>query len=187
MSKPKTITIDNTKYYNTVELEIYDPVFFVGCKKTVRKLIDIKNISESNIAYGNNNKRYGWRLSKNQTNPPPKALLLLKENWVLKNMPKMNKESEKEESETEEPKNEEKNNAKNKFPKVPDLLILNEEEKFHDDEGNVFEIETVGKRTSDGVYFLAEDVSRVFEMNKIERSVINRKSSELNSESLTSM
>ena len=44
---------------------------------------------------------------------------------------------------------------------------LDDEEKFHDNEGNVVEIETRGEREHDKVYFLAKDVAMAFEMPKL--------------------
>lgn len=182
MTKPESITIGDINYYNASELEIFDPKYFVGCKKTIRQIIDKKNIIKENIAYGNNNKRYGWRLSKNQKNPPPKANLLLKEDWVLKNIPKMNIEEDTDDESEEHPKLEstmkkEKKTKSNEINDAPLLLELNDEEKFHDDDGNTFEIETRGERTADGIYFLAEDVSDIFEMESLVKNIKDRKSS----------
>lgn len=59
MSKPESITIGDIDYYSASELEVYDSIYFVACKKTVRQIISNKNISVDNVAYGNYNKKHG--------------------------------------------------------------------------------------------------------------------------------
>ena len=44
------------------------------------------------------------------------------------------------------------------------IILLDDDEKFKDDNENTVEIETRGVRTPKGIYFLASDVSKVFEM-----------------------
>ena len=46
--------------------------------------------------------------------------------------------------------------------KTPDIIELDDDEKFRDDEGNVLEIETRGERTYDGIHFRVKDVSSGF-------------------------
>ena len=46
-------------------------------------------------------------------------------------------------------------------------MILDDEEKFKDNEGNIVEIETRGERTPTDVYFLGSDVAIAFEMKKL--------------------
>lgn len=166
MSYPDSITIDDVNYYNAHDLEKYDPEYFEGCQKTVRKIIDKMNIDISNVAYGNYNKRYGWRLSANQIKPPQKANLLLKKEWVLKNVPNMIKNKNK--------KNKKKQ-PKEEIREAPPLLELEEHEMFHDDEDNAYEIETRGERTVECVYFLASDVSKAFEMKSLIKNLKDRK------------
>lgn len=53
-------------------------------------------------------------------------------------------------------------------PRVaPPLLELTENDKFVDDEGNLFEVEIRGERHEDKVRFRGRDVERVFEMDKL--------------------
>ena len=56
---------------------------------------------------------------------------------------------------------------------APGILGLDDEEKFHDNEGNVVEIETRGEREHDKVYFLAKDVATAFEINQIRKITLN--------------
>jgi len=53
-------------------------------------------------------------------------------------------------------------------PRVaPPLLELTENDKFVDDEGNMFEVEIRGERNEDEVRFKGRDVERVFEMENL--------------------
>ena len=51
--------------------------------------------------------------------------------------------------------------------KAPDIVELDDGEKFRDDEGNVLEIETRGERTYDGIYFRVKDVSSGFGLESL--------------------
>ena len=57
------------------------------------------------------------------------------------------------------------------YPKAPDLLYLEDSEKFTDNDGNVVDIETRGVRTPTGIYFLAKDVSTAFEMTGLVKTL----------------
>lgn len=163
MNRPNSIEIENNDYYNAFDLRLYDPKYFYGCARTVRRLIERKNIEKKYYAYGNYNKRYGWRFSDNQEKPPPKAQLLLLSEWVLDNVPNMmtkNKRSGK--------------TVLYEYPEAPDILDLEENEKFRNDKGKVFNIETRGERTPTGVYFLISDVSKSFGIKKLHNTMIHK-------------
>ena len=57
--------------------------------------------------------------------------------------------------------------------KAPDIIELDDDEKFHDDEGNVLEIETRGERTYDGIYFRVKDVSSGFGIERLKDTLVN--------------
>lgn len=58
------------------------------------------------------------------------------------------------------------------MPKLPPLLELDDNEKFRDCKGNVYEIEVRGERCYDKCFFKASDVARVFKLPNL-ISVIN--------------
>jgi len=58
--------------------------------------------------------------------------------------------------------------------KAPDIICLDDDEKFTDDRGNVLEIETRGARQSDGVYFKVKDVARGFGLKNLHISLIDK-------------
>jgi len=57
--------------------------------------------------------------------------------------------------------------------KAPDIIDLDDDEKFHDDEGNVLEIETRGERTYDGIYFRVKDVSSGFGIENLRTTLMH--------------
>lgn len=54
---------------------------------------------------------------------------------------------------------------------APNILLLNDDEKFRDDKGNIAEIETRGERKEDCVYFLGADVAKIFNMPNIRKTL----------------
>jgi hypothetical protein len=151
-TRPTEITIGTDKYYNADDLSKYDPSYFFGCSRTVRNIIARKNIESNNYAYATWNKKTNWVISANQEKPATKASLLLSSKWVTENIPKMM------------PTSNESKELLYEYPEAPNIIILNDEEKFRDNENKTVEIETRGKKTPKGIYFLASDVSNVFEM-----------------------
>jgi hypothetical protein len=119
MSIPNIITINNNNYYYAKELYNYDKTFFYGCSKSIKTIIEKKNINEDMYIYASYNKKKGWSVSNNSTK------LLLKEEWVINNIPKMNTNDEEVKYDIEE---------------APPVLELEEHEMFHD-EGNILDLE----------------------------------------------
>ena len=107
-------------------------------------------------------KKFGWTSVCHQKKPSTKAQLLLLESWVVANIPKMMPDSD------------ESKEEKYEYPEAPSILYLNDDEKFKDDNGNVVEIETRGERTAKGIYFLANDVSSVFEMPSLIKTFLSK-------------
>jgi len=54
---------------------------------------------------------------------------------------------------------------------APPILELREDEKFTDDEGNVYEVEVRGERHEDKIRFKGKDVERVFQMDNLRDDV----------------
>lgn len=160
--RPTVINHNGDKYYNATDLKKYDPVFFHGTSGGIRKVIKKKNICDTDFHYATLSKKFGWTSCRHQDKPSTKGKLLLLESWVIANVPKMMSESNESKEENYE------------YPEAPELLFLEDGEKFKDDEGNVVDIETRGTRTSKGIYFLAKDVSKVFEMPNIDTTLLHK-------------
>ncbi len=155
--KPNCINLNNFKYYNVDDLNKYDSAYFYGCSRTLRKIIEKKNINEKNYLYATWSKKNGWMVSPDQKAPSNKAKLLLNAEWTTQNIPKMQAHE---------------NNYE--YQKAPNIIELDDSEKFKDSSGNPVDIETRGERNSKDIYFSAKDVSRVFELESIERTLLRK-------------
>jgi hypothetical protein len=154
--RPVIIKLGEHNYYNTKDLQIYDPIYFHGCSRGVRKILEKKTIEVSKYKYATWCKKNNWKLSANQIKPSTKASLLLDETWVIENIPKMMPNS---------------NKTKYEYEEAPKIIHLEDEEKFKDDEGKHVDIETRGYRSHSGIYFLAKDVATAFEMPSLVKNV----------------
>ena len=56
---------------------------------------------------------------------------------------------------------------------VPDLIELENNEKFKDINGNIYDIETRGERNVNNIYFKVKDVMIVFELNNLITTILN--------------
>lgn len=146
------VVFDGDRYYQALKLQKSFPSFFEECTTSIRQIINVKNIQDDQYLYASHSVKTGWTKAKDKSQPTQKSRLLISEKWANDNIPGILNVDDK-------PK-------KVKYKKVPELLILNDEEKFKNNDGQIFEIETRGKRTPDEIYFLASDVARSLKMNK---------------------
>ena len=152
--KISKIILNNNSYYFVEEVKQACPVFFYGCAKTSRMIIDKKKINNSDYLYATYApKSLKWKKSDETIKS---AKLLLSCNWVEQNVPNWKTED-----------GIISNEQKLDIESVPPLLELKNEEKFKDDKGNIIEIETRGSKTLDGIYFYGKDVERMLELECI--------------------
>ena len=87
MTRPVHCCVDNneTMYYNSKDLQIYDPLFYWGCKTKPRNIIKKKQICESEYLFATL-KNGRWNIS---TSKCKKSQLLISKNWVETNMKSM--------------------------------------------------------------------------------------------------
>jgi hypothetical protein len=198
MDKPNIFNINNEEYYNANDLKKYDPAYFYGCNKIVRKIVNNKSIPTEDYTYATFNiNGKVWRTYEN--NIPSKAGLYIKKNWVIEHVTKMKdiqpvaKKITKINSATKKVKKttviekqgdkktiddtiDEISNEKKhalEYQEAPELLILKDDEKFKDDNGNVIEIEIRGERTCDGIFFLLTHIAKVFDLPNIRQTMMN--------------
>jgi len=62
--------------------------------------------------------------------------------------------------------------TEDKYESAPDIINLDNNEKFKDDEGNILEIETRGERTVNSIYFKVKDVMIGFGMDNLITTII---------------
>ncbi len=58
---------------------------------------------------------------------------------------------------------------------APDIIVLEDDEKFRDDNNNIVDIEIRGNRTADGIYFRVKDVAAGFRMGNLVTTVIDKR------------
>jgi len=142
---PQTILFQGENVYILKELIEYDRAFFVGCIKNPRSAIENKNIPSGQYWYASYSKRTNiWSLSHAGV---PKANVLISEKWVHENVPKYTG-----------------NFDVYKYKPLPQLLLLTEEEKFRDFEGNIYEVQVRGEKTKESIRFKCSDILELFKM-----------------------
>lgn len=157
-NKLEKIVINNIEYYSSKELKEKAPSYFRGVR-SLKNIIEKKNIPEEEYIFGSFSKvKNNWKTDYNKkTNIPSRAYPLLSVKWCHKNVPFFKE-----------------NDLEEELPIAPDILVLNDNEKFKDNEGNIYEIETRGKeRTIDSVYFLCKDVSSAFGIKSARDNIID--------------
>lgn len=168
---PTPFFIDSLKtkmFYNSKHLFDFNQTFYYGCKSKPKSIIIKKKIPPSEYVYANL-KLNEWNLS---TADCKKSQLLISKEWVdihfFKNtepdvVPVIPVEpvlpEELPDTETVD---------------APALLILEDNEKFKDTDGNIVEIETRGERHEDKIYFKCKDISSVFEMPNLNKNIVDK-------------
>ena len=161
------INLKNQDYYLSNELITLDPSFFIGCNSNTRLIIDKKGLTEKDYIFGyiKNNQ---WIISKSSY---ARSKLLLSALWVENNVPKiiiLNK------------KNDILNTNDNieelyDISPAPEILYLDDDEKFKDNDNNILEIETRGEKHPYKIFFRVKDVSKIFEMPNLNSSLLHKK------------
>ena len=187
ITQPTAFFIDSEKkrmYYNNTDLFNYNQMFYYGCKVKPKTIVIKKNIPETEYLYANL-KKGDWNLSSPECK---KAQLLISKEWVDKYYFKIdvNERRVVEETVTQEPiitVTEESIPVTTQDPTVnivqepeeiveaPRLLLLDDNEKFKDADGNIIEIETRGTKDRKNIYFKVSDVSKEFDMKYLDDSL----------------
>lgn len=194
---PTSFSIDesNKLYYNAKDICAHKPDLFKGIKTTIRRIIERKNIPQTEYVFACFNKKVNinkWNMSNREC---AKAQLLISKEWVdanlftlevtpqIKPLKKIKKKKpivvyESSDEEDESASDVEQENVSEKpveptYLPAPPLLELEFDEKFHDDNGNVLEIETRGERHSQKIFFRVKDVMKAFDMPNLSNTMMN--------------
>ena len=154
MTKPNSFILENEIVYEAEKLYEFDTVYFYGCSR-IRTIIDRKKLNDEDYIFGyiKDNK---WIKS---TKTYQKAKLLIKEDWVLNNVPKLMNEIIE---------------INNNYEEAPEILELDSNEKFKDEQGNIIEIEVRGERNYNKCYFKVKDISKEFEMPNLNTAILDK-------------
>ena len=161
--------INEKEYYNVKDIKSNHPTLFYGYSKSPREIIEKKNIPNNEYVYATyNEKKQEWTIYDKDKKVPNKVSLYISKSWCDDNILKPKKKVKIVKEQIKKDKKEYNNDDdKKEYKKAPDILELNDDEKFKDNEGKVYEIETRGTRDHDGIYFLAQDIATVFEIGNI--------------------
>lgn len=198
MRTPQPFAIDMTTrlFFNMKDLFDYNPEFFYGCTVKKRLIIKKKAIPETEYLYANFFARTKeWNMSDESCK---KAQLLITKSWVDKYyfrsddalvalvapssvpspvvpspIPPIVQEEQKEDIKQEDS---ERKEDKEVIENAPPLLELTDEEKFHDTDGNIIEIETRGEKERNKIFFKVKDVSKSFHMKRLQDIILNNNS-----------
>lgn len=185
---PTSFSIDesNKLYYNAKDICAHKPELFKGIKTTIRRIIERKNIPQTEYVFACFNKKVNinkWNMSNREC---AKAQLLIEKEWVDTNLltlevkplkkkkPIVVYESSDEEDDDVEQENVPEKSVESTYLPAPPLLELEFDEKFHDDDGNVLEIETRGERHSQKIFFRVQDVMKAFDMPRLNSTLISK-------------
>lgn len=146
-----SVSINGIEYYEANFIKEQQPTYFYGCSSTIRKIIEKKQIPLENYLLATYNKKQGYTICNSDVK---RAKLYLKKEWVNSNVPGFGNHS-----------------IKLEIEPVPPLLLLEEDEKFKDEQGNVVEIEVRGERNWQKIWFKASDVGKMLEYK--EGDIIN--------------
>jgi hypothetical protein len=160
-TKPTPFRINSSSentYYNSKELQEYDPIFYYGCKTKPRNIIKKKNIPPTDYIFANL-KKGEWNIS---TDDCKKSQLLISSTWIDANMKSLF------ESRADEPSSEPAPASTSDYEEAPSVLELEDAEKFRDADGNIVDIETRGERTRNKIFFKVKDVMTAFCMPNLD-------------------
>lgn len=155
---PTPFFIDSLKtkmFYNSKHLFDFNQTFYYGCKSKPKSIIIKKKIPPSEYVYANL-KLNEWNLS---TADCKKSQLLISKEWVDTHFFKKTEPDVVPVLPDELPDTE--------TVDAPALLILEDNEKFKDTDGNIVEIETRGTKSRKNIYFKVSDVSIGFDMKSL--------------------
>jgi hypothetical protein len=184
------IDINNKSYYLCTDLFEYHKLDFNGCKG--RDVIKKKKLKNEDYIYAFNSKS-GWKVSNEDCK---QAKVLVNMQWYQQKYGTI------ELNNTQEPSDNNLNisnnlstssssdnisvlfnsiNTANTYPIAPEILEIDEHEKFKDSNGRTLDITIRGERNHKNCYFRLKDISRGFEMPNLCKVIQNEKTSyELN-------
>lgn len=163
LSKPVSFraNLSGLLYFNSKDLQDFDPLFYYGCKSKPRNILVKKNIPSSEYMYANFNSRNGsWNTSNEECK---KAQLLITEDWVYKYMRSMQPDPRVRPREPEPSIQPIDPDDSKPGESAPPLVFIEESRKFRDDTGNTVDIEIRGTLSDDplqsSVFFRCSDLT----------------------------
>jgi hypothetical protein len=145
------IKYENKSYVNGEYVLLNANIYAKGCRSS-RDLIKKKNIDNTNYIYARL-KENEWIVSDGKSVKLDKVFF---SELFIKSIPELNNE---------------KITDKNSVEQAPNIIILEDNQKFKDNKGNIIEIETRGERLVDKTYFKVKDVMKGFSMDRLDEFI----------------
>ncbi len=144
------------EYYLSDDVYSEEPESFIGCSKTTRLIVNKKHLKNNEYVFMKYIKSSSeWVLSEDKYKL---AKLFITKEWVHNNLIKYKPEK------TDE-------DLKIESMKAPEILLLNDDEKFKDVNGNILDIEVRGCRDMNNIYFKVKDVSDKFNLGNVKNTL----------------
>jgi len=167
MNNIEIININSKSYYLCTDIFPSNPIFST-CKG--RDVIKKCKLKEADYIYAYSIKS-GWKISNEDYS---KAKVLINVEWYNQKIHSLNKLTSNISSELT-------SNISIEYPIAPDILDIDDDEKFKDSNGNAIDIVIRGSREYKNCYFRVKDVSKCFDMPRLQDIIIDHNTSyELN-------
>ena len=196
--QPFAIDMTNRLFFNMKDLFDYKPEFFYGCTVKKRLITKKKAIPDTEFVYANFFARTKeWNMSDESCK---KAQLLITKSWVDKYYFRSEDADQavapspvpspvpspiivapipspsillvqEEQKEDIKQDDSERKEDKEVIENAPPILELTDEEKFHDTDGNIIEIETRGEKERNKILFKVNDVATGFDMPNLDHTL----------------
>jgi hypothetical protein len=147
------ITVNKQEYISSDELFIKAPVYCKLCR-SARELIRKKKLTEYIFCKLINNK---WIVSDGKSYKFDKVFF---KKTFIDTIPEINEDKIIIDDD--------------KIELAPNIIHLDDTEKFRDDKGETLDIETRGERKVDGIYFKVKDVMTGFKMERLDNTIIDK-------------
>ena len=158
----KIYTFENQEYYLADDVYNEEPISFIGCSKTSRLIIKKKNLKENEYVYMKYIKSQDkWQKSDENYKT---AKLFISSEWTHNNLLKFKETKTQEDIDLES-------------MIAPELLELENHEKFVNVDGERLNIEIRGSNDINNMYFKVKDISEQFKLGDIVNTLIKSTSS----------
>jgi hypothetical protein len=174
---PKILTFNDIEYVSCETIRKDAPIWWGKTVRTTRQFVTNKKIS-------NEDHIFARRITDEEKNTDDDEIIIDDTNeWKITNGKRLNKDIvfiKKNYLMSCDDYTNEINGGKvvneDGIEKAPNIVELLDDEKFHDDDGNVLEIETRGERKWDKILFKVKDVANVFKMPNLYITIIDKNS-----------
>jgi hypothetical protein len=183
----KTYTINNKKYNLSQDLIKKYPVVFKGCNNS-KTFVEKRKIDKKNYISARPSKD-SWKKSNGKSYRYDKIFFL--KGFIEETYVNNKSSSDSDSSDSLEDVDEEKSSNKSlvhskkltstesssssEEDAAPNIIELENDEKFVDDNGKIVDIEVRGERKYDEIYFRVKDISKGFELPNLDKTLMNKR------------